>query len=337
MIRRKLSSKSHARPGKYLKHSTLYGRGSKVASTSPSIVETGLKLAASAVGVSNPVIAAVTAAGKLIPAIENAYSSKAATSLKNQFMTGAKAFQGETHALLKKPEGGMRLANFAGPGTKIIERLKRGDQPISPVDQTAEAHDIRYTLARTSRDVRAADQKLLDRIAEMKKKNIDSPFNRTAVGTPIIAKMKLEDIGLRDPLKNVDLNAVISPSDRQLLEEKLGQLTQKGEGPPPLPGMALQDAVAAASNNNNTHANTAAHSTHVVTDPTPAVIFNHPSPIPGLKPKKRKAMSSKTPKIPKLPCKKPRVYKKRKQTGSGTELSGAGTELSGAGLKLAGA
>lgn len=320
MLRKKLSATPHSAPGTNPHHTKMYGRG----------IKRGIEKFVSAVN--SPVAKDIlTAASSVIPAakvaktvfkvaegVERAYTGKAATSIKNQFMTGAKAFQGETHAILKKPEGGIRLANFAGPGTKIIERLKRGDQPISPVDEAAEAHDIRYTLARTAKDVRDADQKLINRLAEMKRKNIDNPFNRTMIGTPIVAKMKLENVGLRNPLKNIDLNSVISPLDRKMLDEKLGQLVQKGSGEtPPLPGMKLQEMLNKKPNKKKRIDNQGFELSPVATVIAAAPLL------------KRKRTCSK--KKVKVSCKKA----KRKKTASSCVV-GCGSDLAGSGLKLAG-
>jgi hypothetical protein len=34
--------------------------------------------------------------------------------------------------------------NFTGPGTKLTERLERGDEPINRVDELSLHHDLRY-------------------------------------------------------------------------------------------------------------------------------------------------------------------------------------------------
>ena len=50
--------------------------------------------------------------------------------------------------------------NFLGPGTKLEERLQRGDKPINKLDAAALEHDIAYSKANTSEDYKAADYKL---------------------------------------------------------------------------------------------------------------------------------------------------------------------------------
>jgi len=43
--------------------------------------------------------------------------------------------------------------NFTGPGTRLNERLERGDEPVNRVDELSLHHDIRYqTIRRNSED-----------------------------------------------------------------------------------------------------------------------------------------------------------------------------------------
>ena len=42
--------------------------------------------------------------------------------------------------------------NFAGPGTKLAKRLKRGDRPKNRLDRIAMYHDIAYSKARNLQD-----------------------------------------------------------------------------------------------------------------------------------------------------------------------------------------
>ena len=42
--------------------------------------------------------------------------------------------------------------NFAGPGTKLAKRLKRGDRPKNRLDRIAMYHDIAYSKARNLHD-----------------------------------------------------------------------------------------------------------------------------------------------------------------------------------------
>lgn len=58
-----------------------------------------------------------------------------------------KPYPGERHALLKLKNGKMGRANYMGPGTDIIKRLKRNDPPRTYSDGVAKIHDIDYYMA----------------------------------------------------------------------------------------------------------------------------------------------------------------------------------------------
>ena len=57
--------------------------------------------------------------------------------------------------------------NFAGPGTKLAKRLKRGDKGINRLDDIALHHDIAYSKAKNLQDKWKADDvmiKAIDRL-----------------------------------------------------------------------------------------------------------------------------------------------------------------------------
>ena len=57
--------------------------------------------------------------------------------------------------------------NYAGPGTKLAKRLKRGDKPKNRLDRIAMDHDIAYSKAKTLQDKWKADDvmiKAIDRL-----------------------------------------------------------------------------------------------------------------------------------------------------------------------------
>lgn len=58
----------------------------------------------------------------------------------------------------------MDNCRFLGPGTKLNERLSRGDIPINPLDQAALEHDIFYTQFKDKRLRHLAD-KILEKKA----------------------------------------------------------------------------------------------------------------------------------------------------------------------------
>ena len=141
--------------------------------------------------------------------------------------TSRDRFAGERHAILTLPNGKNGIANYMGPGTNIIERIKRNDPPRTPVDAVAMAHDLRYTLAENVQDLRSADTKMIQEIDNVK----DTPRNVFLGKRLIQAKMKLEDIGLlpRDTFGTKDFQ-LPPPGDVKLLKEALNYYENK---PPP--------------------------------------------------------------------------------------------------------
>jgi len=84
--------------------------------------------------------------------------------------------EGESHGLLRLPNGKFQFANYMGPGTQLIRRLKRGDPGLTPVDRLAKVHDIDYSLATTPQDVRKADKVFIKGIKKARKQG-ESTFN----------------------------------------------------------------------------------------------------------------------------------------------------------------
>jgi hypothetical protein len=106
---------------------------------------------------------------------------------------------GEFHAKLKNDKGALVDASYMGPGTDLMGRLQRGDQPVSRADMISQRHDMDYALAATARDpaiiahlTRRADIRMAKALAVEEKLEGDSMFNINT-GRLILAKMKAED------------------------------------------------------------------------------------------------------------------------------------------------
>ena len=56
---------------------------------------------------------------------------------------------------------------YAGPGTKLKKRLKRGDPGINRLDRIAKQHDIDYNKARSLQDKWKADTKMIKAIERL--------------------------------------------------------------------------------------------------------------------------------------------------------------------------
>jgi len=175
--------------------------------------------------------------------------SESATRLSNKIPSSDEnarpGFPGEKHSILKLPNGRFGVANFQGPGTHLLERLKRGDPPRTAVDKASKGHDIRYGLAANLADVRRADNIMIAKVKEIKRKGTDSRFN-IAQAKLIQLKVKGESLGvLRQGAFSGDLskNQDLSTSDRNLLKSNLAPIAQEGFGYDMLPGDMLKISV----------------------------------------------------------------------------------------------
>jgi hypothetical protein len=126
----------------------------------------------------------------------------------------------------------MGVANYMGPGTEIVKRLRRGDPPRTLSDKVAMGHDIRYSLARNLGDVRYADQVMVRKLGEIDNQHADSRLNTTIGKKLIQAKMAAEDLGLLDKKKFVGNFGEIKGDDKSVLDRKLIEIEQEGFGYP---------------------------------------------------------------------------------------------------------
>lgn len=139
-------------------------------------------------------------------------------------MTGGR----EMHAYLLV-NGRPTRANFLGPGTDLVGRLKSGDKPVSGADKVAFAHDLRYTLANGDAAAeRAADIKM---VSKLKDNKLDNIINRSIGSIPIRSKMAAEDLGVMSK-GTFSKGEELSPEDRALVETKLSEVEMEGFGKP---------------------------------------------------------------------------------------------------------
>ena len=88
-----------------------------------------------------------------------------------------KLMPGELHGLLKLPNGKLARAQFMGPGTRVVERVKKGERGLTAVDTESKWHDIAYGLAKNQADIGAADRHMLSKINEFARDKKDIPWN----------------------------------------------------------------------------------------------------------------------------------------------------------------
>ena len=139
-------------------------------------------------------------------------------------------FKDERHVPLITDKG-VKLAEFAGPGTHIKYRIENNIKPLNAVDKSAKAHDIRYSLSKNVDDVRFADNKMISKLEEIDRKGLDYKLNVKAVKTAMKAKRLFEDVGVWDKGSFSDMKgAELSDSDKRLFESELNKLVQEGFG-----------------------------------------------------------------------------------------------------------
>lgn len=136
-------------------------------------------------------------------------------------------FPGEMHAILKLPNGKYGTANFAGPGTHLEARLRRGDPPRTPVDGVALIHDSQYALAKSQKDVAKADRRMIKKLKAMQKSGRDNKYNIQLGMKPIQAKLRAEQLGI---VKPGTIATFGDAKDRALIKRSVAKAKQEGYG-----------------------------------------------------------------------------------------------------------
>lgn len=180
--------------------------------------------------------------GKLATStISDLATSQLGTDLRNLIPASdenARAgFAGEKHMILKLANGRNGVANFMGPATQVIKRVKRGDKGRTPSDTVAKRHDIDYMLANNSRTkagqlkkVRQADNRMINSLKRIKKNRSDAGRNISAGMRLIQAKVIAENVGVLKKDKFSGPLEKLSLSDNALLSKTRDQLEQEGFG-----------------------------------------------------------------------------------------------------------
>ena len=112
--------------------------------------------------------------GDLASTVKNALNG-AANLVADQSIN--KLMPGELHGLLKLPNGKLARAQFMGPGTHVVERVKKGERGLTAVDTESKWHDIAYGLAKNQADIGAADRHMMSKINEFARDKKDIPWN----------------------------------------------------------------------------------------------------------------------------------------------------------------
>lgn len=83
---------------------------------------------------------------------------------------------------------------FCGPGTKLSERLARGERGINQLDEACREHDIAYSRFSDNERRRKADRKLVEKAWQRVKasdSNVSERVNAAAVAAAMTAKSTL--------------------------------------------------------------------------------------------------------------------------------------------------
>lgn len=155
------------------------------------------------------------------------------------FLTGSNLKPGEKHVIMYDTKNKKyKAANYSGPGTDIITRLKENVQPINKADKTAQAHDIRYSLANNIENIKEADNKMVDKLKSLRKNKEESTFNTlpSQLGiqaNQLLAKIlpdKYFDKFVQYMTNQKEFRQNLKPEDKLLLESKLRELEKEGFG-----------------------------------------------------------------------------------------------------------
>ena len=94
--------------------------------------------------------------------------------------------------------------NFTGPGTKLQERLERGDKPVNRVDEISKKHDIAYSKNKDKKSRHIADREMLQELDEITNPTTREKIERAVVKPIIKTKLKLGlgvPTGLKDEVR----------------------------------------------------------------------------------------------------------------------------------------
>lgn len=142
---------------------------------------------------------------------------------------GARLFDGEIHAPIYTKDG-WKFGSYIGPGTEIMDRIRKGVKPVSKSDKVAQAHDLRYLAAKTPADVRAADLRMIEKLNSLQAEGKEYKFNVLMGKLPIKLKMWAEDEGIIKKGSFADFKGFANADDEAVARKKLKELDQKGYG-----------------------------------------------------------------------------------------------------------
>lgn len=109
---------------------------------------------------------------------------------------------------------------YCGPGTKLAERLARGDPGINPLDSACKEHDIAYSKTRENPEARSiADKELTERAWKRVLANDASLTEKAAAwGVANIMKVKTKfGMGVKKNSKTLTLANIIGAAKKSMI------------------------------------------------------------------------------------------------------------------------
>ena len=144
------------------------------------------------------------------------------------YLTGSDLKHNEKHPILYTKDG-FKPGTYLGPGTDLSDKIREGVAPITASDKTAQAHDLRYSLAENADDIRKADKRMLSVLDRVQKNEDDYLFNIYQGKIGIRGKMFLENyLGVKP--EAFGSFGGVSNDDRPIFQAKLDSLEQQGYG-----------------------------------------------------------------------------------------------------------
>jgi len=144
----------------------------------------------------------------------------------------APGYSGEMHlfSIVKNRNGKKRLVSNSnnGPRTNVVQGLKDGRKPVSLGDKVGYAHDLRFALAKNTRDLRRADNIYKGTMRKLRNTGMDSTFNTLPGEKGIALKNKLEDTGILS--RKTFLSPMKDKEGIRLAKKELSRLEQEGYG-----------------------------------------------------------------------------------------------------------
>jgi hypothetical protein len=169
----------------------------------------------------------------------DAYTSPLGTVVRNMLPDSDEnarpSYPGEKHSILKLPNGKWGTANYMGPGTRLVERLERGDPPRTETDKISRAHDIRYTLAKSLDEIRHADNMMIRKTDDAQAQRADHMANIVQANA-IRLKKAAEDLAVLDKSQFANYTN-LTMAERgytepqvELMKTELQKMEQEGYG-----------------------------------------------------------------------------------------------------------